>query len=372
MRILHIGEYVSGGVATYLKTLMKLDKNIIETYLAMSEYASDIKWDLSKDRIYFYPYKRKFLYVLPTIRRIYLHIRKINPDIIHIHSTWAGVYVRMLFFLKKKECKIVYTPHGWSFLMDVSFIRKYLYVWIEKILSRKTDVIINISKYEQERAILNGIKKEKMCMIYNGIDEKIKERYKERNLNFKKKKINLLFVGRLDKQKGLDLFLKIYNDVNLNTLHLYVIGKNITDKSFFDKSSYKDNDKITWMGWIENSKLDLYYQNCDAVIIPSRWEGFGIVAIEAMKNKKAIIASNRGALPELIQNGKNGYIFDMDNLSTLKTILQEITRENLRKMGELGYEKFKNYYTAEKFRKSMLQLYKELYDFKRRENLCIR
>ena len=42
---------------------------------------------------------------------------------------------------------------------------------------------------------------------------------------------------------------------------------------------------------------------------------FGIVAIEAMKNKKAIIASNRGALPELIQNGKNGYIFDMDNLS---------------------------------------------------------
>ena len=53
----------------------------------------------------------------------------------------------------------------------------------------------------------------------------------------------------------------------------------------------------------------------DIVVIPSRWEGFGLVAIEAMKYSKPIIASNRGALGDIVEDGKNGLLFDFDNFN---------------------------------------------------------
>lgn len=53
-------------------------------------------------------------------------------------------------------------------------------------------------------------------------------------------------------------------------------------------------DNVESIGWINHDEIDSYYSLFDAVIIPSRWEGFGLVAIEAMKNAKAIIVSNRG------------------------------------------------------------------------------
>ena len=92
--------------------------------------------------------------------------------------------------------------------------------------------------------------------------------------------------------------------------------------------------------------------------MPSRWEGFGLVAIEAMKNSKPVIVSNRGALPELIKNNKNGYIFDMDNLNSLILILSKLNKSDLKILGKNARKSFLKNFSACKFVNNIYCLYK--------------
>lgn len=357
MKVLHIGEYVHGGVATYLKTLFKGSKDTdITHYLMLSDYNSEKNWDLEKDKIFYYAYKRNWHYFITVICKINQTLQQVQPDIVHIHSTWAGVYARTLYLFKKKKVKIIYSPHGWCFLMDVSPVKKRAYFLIESILSYVTDVIINISKYEQYEAIQFGICPEKMTMIYNGVEE-VKNNVNQtalNSINIDQSKINLLFVGRIDRQKGLDLFLKAYTKLSLNNLHLYVIGKGI-----LEENESISNESTTYLGWVDNKEIDKYYEACDAVVVPSRWEGFGLVAIEAMRNRKPVIVSNRGALPELIVDGENGYVFDLDKMDEIENILISLEKNTLRNMGNNGYGRFKNEFNAKIFCRGTIKLYEQ-------------
>lgn len=89
-----------------------------------------------------------------------------------------------------------------------------------------------------------------------------------------------------------------------------------------------------------------YYAACDALIMPSRREAFGLTAVEAMQFGKPVIASNRGALPELVQDGVNGYVFDLDSEDGLKNCLLGLSKEGLRRMSGNAREVFHSSFTA--------------------------
>ena len=253
MKILHVGEYVNGGVATYLRTLLNgLKKyNNIESYLLISDYKSQKNWDNMTKRVFYYKYKRSIFSIFSAIKQIHEVIEKVNPDIIHVHSTWAGLFVRLPYLIKRKKCKIIYTAHGWSFIMDVSKKKKFLYAIIERILSIITDKIINISKFEEKEALNYGLNKKKMVVIYNGV----KDKNYDYNIDENNNKIKLLFVGRLDKTKGIDILLDIYNKYKFEKLHLYIIGESV-----LDNIKIKSNDNITYLGWIDNKDIDKYFK----------------------------------------------------------------------------------------------------------------
>lgn len=355
MRILHVGEYVNGGVATYLRTLLNgLQKyNNIESYLLISEYKSQKNWENITKKVFYYKYKRSITNIFSAIKQIHEVIEKVNPDIIHVHSTWAGLFVRLPYLFRKRKAKIIYQSHGWAFLMDTSNYKKYIYALVERILSIPTDKIINISNYEQNQAIKYGLDKNKMIMIYNGVEDKINR--SNLKLNWNKNKINLLFVGRLDRQKGLDLFLDVYDKMKLENMHLYVIGTSVLDNNLPNNTKY-----VTYLGWVDNKDIDAYYQACDAVIMPSRWEGFGLVAIEAMRNSKPVIVSNGGALPELVKNNINGYIFSLKNKFSLKNILLKIDKDKLKIIGLTNRNLFLKKFTNKQFVANILDLYKNI------------
>ena len=175
MKILHVGEYVNGGIATYLRTLLsglrKYDD--VENYLLISEYKSQQGWESVAKKVFYYKYKRSIFNIFSAIKQIHTVIEDVNPDIIHVHSTWAGLFVRLPYLFRKRKTKIIYQSHGWAFLMDTSNYKKNIYALVEKILSIPTDRIINISNYEQNQAVKYGLNKNKMVMIYNGVEDKI-------------------------------------------------------------------------------------------------------------------------------------------------------------------------------------------------------
>ncbi|WP_181537391.1 glycosyltransferase [[Anoxybacillus] calidus] len=361
---MHVAEYTKGGVATYLEnviTFQKKHSEISKVYLVCSavhathfEEMEDAKFQLLK-----YDYKRHPRHFWSAIKKISEYIESVSPDIVHIHSSFAGMFVRLPYFIKRKKVKIVYCSHGWSFLMDTSNLRKRLYAFIEKMLSIKTDKIINISKYEYKNSIKYGISEEKSIVILNGISNFSNNNHLKNGIDLKinKNKINLLFVGRFDRQKGLDILINFFHKYHINHIELYVIGESVIGDLNF---TFPDN--VKHLGWVSNQLMDQYYKQFDAVIMPSRWEGFGLVAIEAMKNKVPVIASNRGALPEIVEHDNNGYIFDLSKEEELLNILNQLDKEQLKQMGLKGYETFKKKFSSKIMNESILDVYRQLLD----------
>lgn len=282
-------------------------------------------------------------------------IRQEEPDIIHIHSTFAGIFVRLPLWFKKNRPKIIYCSHGWSFSMEIANLKKRIYAYIERILAFKTDVIINISKHELKNSLNYNLPADKSIIIYNGIAKSSPIQQKIVNLQLDNNKINLLFVGRFDRAKGLDMLLDFWREHDLEHFHLYIIGESILQDSEINLP-----ENVTLIGWVDNQIIDSYYQLFDAVIVPSRWEGFGLVAIEAMKNHKALIVSNRGALPELVADGLNGYVFDLEDTESLLTILSSINKGKLKEMGGNGYCIFGKKFTSDLMNRAIVDLYRNV------------
>lgn len=351
-KILHIGEYVQGGIATYLKTILNIDHDTFDEYIIMSREKSDRSWNIPESNLEYYSYKRGLIGVIHAVIAVQRYIKKIKPDIIYCHSTWAGVIGRIAFFLSRVDSRIIYNAHGWSFTMDVCGLKKKIYGLIEIVLSLITDVIINVSEFEYLSASRMGINKKKMKIIYSGT--KKPDNIVIHNDVYDNRFINLLFVGRFDPQKGVDILLKTFKNVKNNNIRLYLAGGTVVSNDIYN---INEDERIKFLGWISHNEIEKYYCGCDAVIMPSRWEAFGLVAIEAMKYGKPVIVSNRGALPELVKDCDNGYVFDMSNVHSLEHILCKLDKNKLRKMGKHAYFIFKKKYTVNQMRYNTKQVY---------------
>ncbi|NMO79579.1 glycosyltransferase family 4 protein [Niallia alba] len=356
MRILHLAEYAKGGIATYLNQIIPYQqerygkKNV---YLAISDLNSEEFNYIPQSNIVRYQYKRNISNLSELRRKMKDITEIIKPDIVHLHSTFAGAAFRI--GKRKGDWKIVYTPHGWSFNQETSTWKKNIYAIVERMLTKNTDIITDISNFEMNKAIERNIDSNKLVLIYNGLNSNTIIR-NATNLKVNNNQINLLFVGRFDKQKGLDLLIKFFSNYKNNSIALYIIGESVLS----NKEELVLPDNVHLIGKVENSKLDEYICKMDALIIPSRWEGFGLVAVEAMRNKKPCIVSNRGALPEIVLNNYNGYVFDLDRMNSLEEILGDLEKKELRKMGENGYQRFLQLFTSKKMNHSLEELYQRV------------
>ena len=351
LKILHVGEYMQGGVATYVNTLLKDSPNGIEHYLVLAYEKSEKEWDLSSERIFFYSYERKLTNLWSAIRFIRKTVIKVNPDILYVHSTWAGLFVRLPFLFVKRNVKIIYNAHGWAFLRDTTRLHKQIYAIIERIFLSVTDCVVNVSDYEQQAALKYGFEKRKMVRIYSGVDDI----WKKNTFTYKMEsdRVNLLFVGRFDQPKGLDWLLKVLADSRLSAIHLYVIGAPVVDA---EMALYQNTERITYLGWIAHADLHPYYSACDAVIMPSRWEAFGLTAVEAMCHSKPVLASDRGALPELVRSGINGWVFPLDK-EELVSLLLSLDKDSLAEWGNTARSIYEAEFSGKVMRYNLNKLY---------------
>lgn len=354
MKVLHVGEYVQGGVATYISMLLNHSRHTeIKDYIICSDKNSEHKWALPEGQVHYYTYHRSIFQILPAMIAVWKEIRRLKPDVIYCHSTWAGLFVRFPMLFLGKPCRVLYNAHGWAFLRDTTSLKKAVYTLIERALSTRTDAIINVSGYEYKAAENAGISKKKLCLVYSGITPVKGE---TPPVHLPKGVINLLFVGRFDAPKGIDYLLENFSKCKRKDIHLFVIGDNVVGDS--EKIPMVNTEKVTFCGWIPHNQLDGYYKSCDAVIMPSRWEAFGLVGVEAMKYGRPVIVSNRGALPELVKIGENGYIFYFDHPESLIQILEKLDKRNLCRMGQKAEFIFMQRYESEKMLEKTILIYK--------------
>jgi glycosyltransferase involved in cell wall biosynthesis len=122
----------------------------------------------------------------------------------------------------------------------------------------------------------------------------------------------------------------------------------------------KLEEKVFFTGYLEHPEE--LVQNLDLVLVPSEYEPFGLVAIEAMALKKPVIANNVDGLKEIIENNVNGFLLDIKNTQEFAEKIKFLyqNKAERKKMGEAGLARFEQNFSAEKFMKNLGDLYKRI------------
>lgn len=364
MIVVHVGEYVEGGVATYLNEVITYQcqqPDIEKVILFKSKKDSEVlRIESPKFEEVTYDYNRSLRGIF-RILDLYKRIMLFHPDVIHLHSSFAGLFRANFFFRNKHNAKIVYCSHGWSFMIPkghsvIKSIKNRIYLFVEKFLSLKTDVIINISKNEQMLSKKAGFSSSKLKLIPNTVD--LNTHYHSvKNPFLLNTSIKLAFVGRFTEAKGLELLLESFKSLN-DDIELMVIGDVADEKNLVNVKQISNSQRVHFMGWIDNEEIDSYLRLADALVIPSKWEGFGLVALEGMRNELAIISSDIPTLSDIVVNNETGVVFKSGNIYSLVNHLNHLDRKKLYEWGQAGKRKLFKDYNPKDMNREILKVYK--------------
>lgn len=174
--------------------------------------------------------------------------------------------------------------------------------------------------------------KNKTMYFPNGYDNKVIDKIKIKS--FKEKENIILTVGRLGtKEKNTELLLETLKEVDLKDWKVYLVGS--IDKNFIEykEKFFEDNpnlkEKIIFTGEIKaKEKLYEYYNKAKVFVLPSKWESFGIVMVEAMAFGNYIITSNTCAANDITNNNSIGKIIEIDSKSQLKKEIEKAIGKN--------------------------------------------
>ncbi len=250
-------------------------------------------------------------------------IKKVNPDIVHLNSSKAGVLGS--FASMGLKTKIVFTAHGFIYNEPLSWAKKLFYLALEKIASEYRDYIICVSDADKTSALENQlISANKISTIYNGINviHFLPKAESQAILNLPTDKIIIGTIVNFYKTKGLDILIEsiflLSNEVKTK-IQIIIIGSGPEFKNL--KLKIKDlklESIILTPGSIDNASL--YLKALDIFVLSSRKEGFPYVILEAMQAGLPIIATSVGGVPEALGNA--GILVNPENP---KLLANEIT-----------------------------------------------
>lgn len=272
-----------------------------------------------------------------AMKRLY---NKYNPDIIHLHSSKAGLLGRLAF----PKNKIVYTVHGFDSIRLA--YRKFL--TLERLLQNRCAAIVGVSKYDEENLKKEGITKN-ISTVYNGL-------YKPQHLEynpfekFNKFKYKILCIARLAPPKNHKLFLEVAN--KLPDCAFIWIGNQNNPK--FD---YPQN--VFFIGNI--SGAGSYTEYADLFMLPSNYEGLPMVIIESLSMGTPVMASSVGGITELL-DGKNGWALENDPEKMANAISDylSMSEDERSQMKRNAINTYQNQFTVDNMVNGYMEIYKKL------------
>ena len=212
----------------------------------------------------------------------------------------------------------------------------------------------------------------KIRVIYHGIDP---GKYSDENtakirtsLGLSEEDFVIGFAGRLNVQKGITFMLdafKIVSDKYKN-VHLLIAGTGDLENSIKDfASKYDLENRIHLLGFRKD--IPELMRTFDVFLLPSLWEGFGIVLIEAMAAGKACVATNTSSIPEIVADGKSGLLVPAENTELIaEALLKLISDSSLReKFGVEGQKIVQQKFTIGRMIDDYEMLFQELINLKR-------
>lgn len=295
-------------------------------------------------------------------------MKKFQPHILHTHTATPDGYTGLIL-RRKYNISLVCSFRG----SDINIYPKY-----DRLISHLTKKVI--SEADQIITVSNALKrvtetiakpKKEIRVIYNGCDFK-KFIFKSTSKSMVRKKLGissgskvLIFIGNLTKTKGIyeltEAFVRLSNQ-NSN-LHLIIIGDGpgrlLLKKRLFQVGLQK---KMHLMGKRPHSEIPHLLNASNIFVLPTHYEGLPNVVLEAMACSKSVVATRVGGIPEIVKNGKTGFLAkpkDVDSLVEAIDFLLSHPGE-AKKIGERARKLVLENYTWEKSAEKTIKVYREV------------
>jgi glycosyltransferase involved in cell wall biosynthesis len=358
LKILHAAETMKGGVGTVLKSLLDYQMAAFGPGAVVAvvpdEHAEHLAGVDAGSLHLFHRSGRNAKSLIDLGRVLRRAVAMHRPDVVHLHSSLAGAAGRLLLAPRMSRPAIVYTPHAFPFMMASEGWKRQSYRLAEAGLSRLADAVVCVSDFELEAGLKAGLKPDRLRRIYNGVNTVAGASLRPRPTG-SERPLQLLFVGRLDRQKGFDVLLQAMQKLPTGRFHLTVVGAGVKQST---REAVAPN--IEYAGWVAPSDVGAFYDRADVVVVPSRWEGFAMVPLEALSRGAAVVATRCCSMPELISHNETGLLFDVDDADTLARLLRETPIARWHAMAQAGRRRVETEFSNELMQGRTVELYQTL------------
>jgi len=276
-------------------------------------------------------------------------MRKLEPHIVHTHTSKAGILGRLAAWLARVPT-IIHTPHGHVFYGHFGRLLSRIFLQVEKLLGRITHHQIALTPEESNDYLNLGVaKSNNISVIHSGVDMNCFKRSatesnpKRNELGIPSDYLVVGYVGWLIPIKGVTYLVNAMAEVvqrHPNSL-LLLVGKGDEKGEEETKLSKQvENlgiaDNVRFLGW--RPDVDEIMSCFDIFVLPSLNEGMGRVLVEAMATGLPIVASSVGGIPDLVKDGENGLLVPPANAGALEQAISDLLSDKSRRkhMGETG------------------------------------
>jgi glycosyltransferase involved in cell wall biosynthesis len=293
---------------------------------------------------------------------IYLLIKKLRPDIVHLNSSKAGFLGSLAG--KLAGAKVIFTARGFVFNEPRNRLFKLFFITLEKIASIFRDQIITVSKFDEASALkFKLINPQKVTTIHNAIPsiEFLDRKTARLNLGINEDKFIVGTIANFYSTKGLDVLIDTVAKLSpeiLNKIQIVLIGSGPQEKKLkLLTTTYNLEPFFIFAGQIPNASS--YLKALDIFVLPSRKEGFPLVLLEAMQAGLPIIATDVGGNKEAL--GDAGVIVPSGNGEILAEALENLINnpDHRNRLAEKARERSK-IFTLEKLFSETENIYKKI------------
>lgn len=288
-----------------------------------------------------------------TVNRI---LKKEMPDIVHINN-YKGLSLSVFSATKRLNLPVIFTAHDFSLICPRANLLHgsgeictkpsrwcMLYAKIQKwLLNNKPNLVTAPSHFALATLKASGFfEAVETINMPNAIEihsEKIDKNYE----NF-----DILYVGSLSRHKGVHVLIAAFKMLKAENVRLHIVGKG-KDEAEFKNLAGSDN-RIFFHGFKEGEELLRLYQESNITIVPSLcYDNSPMVIYESLMSGTPVIGSRIGGIPELIEEGINGFLFEGGNTEGLRALLKRLTQstEELKRLEAGSLESAKRYGMAQ-------------------------
>ena len=287
---------------------------------------------------------------LQAIAEVRAISKRLRANIIHAHSSKAGMIARMLGV----ETPVIYHVHGWGFKPGVPIARRSIVFGIERALARRARMNLCVSAHDAILAETSlAIPKERIRIVHNGVPDRPSPR-KQRGPVFR-----AVMVARFQEPKRHDIVLRAMTLLP-QSVHLDFVGDGICLSQAREMASRLNLlGRVSFHGQISDPHPVI--AGADVGLLLSNYEGLPMSVIEYMRAGLPVVASAVGGIPEMVRDAVHGYLCENTSASLARAISRIAASEELAaKFGSAARDRFVTCFTRTRMVANVLTIYDEL------------